>query len=105
MDNQTYDQIFLNSENIGENINYLKDNMPVTLLYWQNQLIRLEIPIKVDLKVIETEPGTRGDTAQGTVTKPAKLETGYTLQVPIFVKEDDTIRINTETGEYAERVS
>jgi elongation factor P len=104
MDNESYDQLSLDKESLGDKTNYLTENLKVDLMYWNESLVSVDIPIKVDLKVIEAEPGVRGDTAQGSVNKPATLETGFTLQVPIFVKEGDTIRVNTEKGEYAERV-
>lgn len=104
MDNESFEQIPLGEEAVGDNANYLTENLKVDLLYWGHELISIAVPIKVELKVTETEPGVRGDTAQGSVNKPATLETGMTLQVPIFVKEGDTIRVNTEKGEYVERV-
>jgi elongation factor P len=105
MDNESYDQLTLAKDSLGDKANYLVDNLKVDLLYWQDELVSLDIPIKVDLKVTETEPGVRGDTAQGSVNKPATLETGLTIQVPIFVKQGDTVRVNTEKGEYVERVN
>ena len=104
MDNESYDQISLSKDAMGDKTNYLTDNLKINLLYWNDELVSLDIPIKVDLKVTATEPGVRGDTAQGSVNKPATLETGLVLQVPIFIKVGDTIRVNTEKGEYAERV-
>ncbi len=103
MDTQ-YEQIELDKDNLGDSINFLKEGIEVYLLYWNNNVVSVSLPPKVDLEVIETEPGVRGNTAQGSVTKPAKLETGYTVQVPIFIKTGDIIRVNTETGEYVSRV-
>jgi len=104
MDNESYDQISLSKDSLGDKTDYLTDNLKVDLLYWNDEIVSVDIPIKVDLKVAETEPGVRGDTAQGSVNKPATLETGLTMQVPIFIKVGDTIRVNTEKGEYVERV-
>ncbi len=101
---QNYEQIEIPKETIGENANFLKEGVEVMLLYWENKIISINLPPKVDLKVTHTEPGVRGNTAQGSVTKPATLESGYTLQVPIFIKNDDIIKVNTETGEYVSRV-
>jgi elongation factor P len=105
MDNQTYDQLSLPAETVGEKADYLVADTTLDLLLWDGQIVSLDLPIKINLKVVEAEPGVRGDTAQGSVTKPAKLESGATIQVPIFVKEGDVVRVNTEKGEYVERVN
>ena len=105
MDNESYEQISLSQETLADKINFLSANLPVSLLYWHDQIISVEIPPKVDLEVTASEPGVRGDTAQGSGTKPATLETGYVIQVPIFVKTGDKIRVNTSTGAYVERVN
>jgi len=105
MDNDSYEQISLSQENLGDKINFLSENLSVNLLFWDDKIISIETPPKVELEVTETEPGVRGDTAQGSVTKPATLETGHVVQVPIFVKVGDKVRVNTETGEYSERVT
>jgi elongation factor P len=103
MDGETFEQFSLPKSLIGGKSDYLKDGETVDVLYYNDKPMNLELPKKVELKVIETEPGARGDTAQGAVLKPAKLETGATLNVPLFVKEGDIIRVNTERGEYVER--
>ena len=105
MDNHTFEQFSLPVSIVGNQIGFLKDGQEVDVLYYNDKPINIELPKKVDLKVMETEPGVKGDTAQGSVMKPAKLETGATLQVPLFIKEGDVIRINTERGEYTERVT
>ena len=105
MDNSTFEQFSLPTSVLGDGVGFLKDGQEVDVLYYNDKAINIELPKKVELKVIETEPGVRGDTAQGNVLKPAKLETGATIQVPLFVKEGDVIRINTERGEYTERVT
>ena len=84
-------------------LNYLKESEEVEILFNGNEIINVEIPIFVNLKVVETEPGFRGDTATG-ANKPAKLETGATINVPLFINEDDILRVDTRTGEYVERV-
>jgi len=103
MDNGTYEQFSVPSSLLGDKAGFLKDGQEVDVLYYNNKPINIELPKKVELKVIETEPGVKGDTAQGSVMKPAKLETGATIPVPLFIKEGDVIRINTERGEYVER--
>lgn len=104
MDNNTFEQFSLPLTMLGDKIGFLKDGEEVDVVYYNEKPISVELPKKVDLKVIETEPGVKGDTAQGSVMKPAKLEAGATINVPLFVKEGDTIRINTDRGEYVERV-
>lgn len=103
MDNKTYEQIFLTEEQIGENRNFLLENITVKVLFYNNQPIGIDLPTFVTLAVTESEPGVKGDTATG-VTKPATLETGYTLSVPLFVNEGDKIKVDTRTGAYVERV-
>lgn len=104
MDNTNYEQFSLTKNKIGDKEYFLKEGDEITLISFRHQPIALELPPKIDLKVVSTVEGVKGDTAQGRVTKPATVETGYTLNVPLFVKEGDIIRINTETGEYVERV-
>ena len=103
MDNKTYEQFTISGEQIGVAGGFLKEGVNVDILTWNSRAINVNPPIKVDLKVTETEPGTRGNTAQGSVTKPAILETGAKTLVPIFIKVGDLIKVNTETGEYVER--
>ena len=105
MDNVTFDQVALEADRLAEKASFLSENLTVNLLYWGDKLINVEIPGKIDLRVTETEPGARGDTAQGSVMKQATLETGLSLKVPLFVKEGDVIRVNSSTGEYVERVT
>lgn len=93
----------LGSEMIGDSTSFLKPNTLVTALLFNGKIINIELPVKMDFKVVEAPPSTRGNTAQGG-TKQVKIETGAAVNVPLFVKEGDRIRINTETGEYAERV-
>ncbi|MGB9793222.1 MAG: elongation factor P [Thermacetogeniaceae bacterium] len=103
MDNETYDQVSLTSEQLGENVKYLKENMNIYLLTYEGNLIGIELPNFVELKVVEADPGVRGDTATGG-TKSATLETGLVIQVPLFVEVGDVVRVDTRTGEYLERV-
>lgn len=93
----------LGDEIIGGSGKFLKPNTVITALLFNNDIINIELPVKIDFKVIEAPPSTRGNTAQGG-TKQVKIETGAMVNVPLFVEEGDIVRINTETGEYAERV-
>lgn len=102
MDNETYDQVELTLEQLGEAKNFLLENMEVSIMFFQGIVIGLDLPVAVELKVIETEPGIKGDTATGG-NKPAVLETGYTVKVPMFINVDDVLRIDTRTGQYIER--
>jgi len=104
MNMETFDQTSLPRDRVGRGGGFLKDGIEVDVLSWNNKAININPPIKIDLKVAETEPAIRGNTAQGSVTKPAVLETGAKVFVPIFIKVGDMIRVNTETGEYVERV-
>jgi len=97
------DRFELPAEAVGEGGRFLKANSLVEVLRWNGKLVAVRIPIKVDLKVTEAPPAVKGDTAKGGA-KTITLETGATIQAPMFVNEGDTVRINTETGEYAERV-
>ena len=103
MDVETYEQVPLAQETIGDALTFLKENMIVKFLSFKNNVFGVEPPMFVELKVTHTEPGARGDTVTG-ATKPATVETGATVKVPLFVNEGDIIRIDTRTGDYMERV-
>lgn len=103
MDQETYEQFQLPKELIGESIGLIKENTEVTVEFFEGKPIGVLLPIFVDLKVTYTEPGVKGDTARGG-SKPATLETGATVKVPLFVDQGDVIRIDTRTGEYEGRV-
>jgi len=105
MDNENYEQFSFSKGQLGDQVNFLKEGAEVSLLSFNNQPINIELPAKMDFKITSAASGIRGDSAQGRVTKTAEIETGYTVQVPLFVKEGDIIKVNTETGEYVERVS
>ncbi len=104
MDLDSFEQFTLDREALGEAVSYLKENMTLDLLTYNGQAIEVELPVTVDLRVTETEPGVRGDTAAGG-TKPARLETGLVVSVPLFINVGDVIKVDTRTGEYIERVS
>jgi elongation factor P len=103
MDQENYDQIGLTTSQLGDAVNYLKDGMVIQVQFYENEPVDVEPPITVELQIVETDPGFRGDTASGG-TKPAKLETGLVVQVPLFVNQGETIRVDTRTGNYLERV-
>ncbi len=103
MDEETYDQHPLSRELLEETIPFLKENMVVKVLWHEEQPLWVEIPQFVELEIVNTDPGVRGDTATGG-SKPAELETGLTIQVPLFVNVDDVVRVDTTTGEYLTRV-
>ncbi len=103
MNNSNYEQVFLSNEQIGDARNFLKDNTVCDVLLYKEQPIGLSLPNFIELKIVQADPWAKGDTASGD-SKPAKLETGYTLQVPPFIEEGEMIRIDTRTGEYVERV-
>jgi elongation factor P len=102
MDTASYEQFSLGADFLSDKIPYLKEGMEVTVLNYNDQPVAIELPIKTEYKIISTPPGIKGDTA-GSATKVATLETGKEIRVPLFVKEGDLVRINTETGEYVER--
>lgn len=103
MDLESYEQFPLEEKILGENKKFLKENSEIEVLYLEDKIIGIELPLSVELKVVATVPGIRGDTVSN-VLKPATLETGVVVQVPLFIEEGDTVRINTKTGEYLERV-
>ena len=103
MDNNTYEQTPLNADQIGDSLKFLKENMDCKLLSIKGKVFAIELPISVELTVEYTEPGFAGNTAT-TSGKPARLENGYEVQVPMFVNTGDVVRIDTRTGEYMERV-
>jgi len=103
MDTGNYEQLFLTAEQMGDNVNFLVDNMEVEVLFFEGKAIDITLPTFVNLVVTIADPWAKGDTS-GNDTKPVTVETGYQLQVPPFVVEDDKIQIDTRTGEYVTRV-
>lgn len=103
MDSGTYEQVPVDADILGKGIDFMKENQEVQLAFVGNDVIGIDLPSHVNLKVIQTEPGLKGDTATN-VLKPATLETGAMVQVPIFVNENDVIRVDTRNGDYIERV-
>lgn len=102
MDNETYEQFELNEKQLGEALNFLKDNMAVKIMVYEERILGIDLPNTVELAVAETEPGIKGDTATGG-NKTARLETGYVVKVPLFINEGDVLKIDTRSGEYIER--
>jgi elongation factor P len=103
MENETYEQFHLTADQLGEVTDYLIEGMTLDRTTYEGETIGVELPISVELKVTETEPGFAGDTQSG-AKKPATLESGLVVQVPIFVEEGDTIKVDTRNGEYQTRV-
>lgn len=103
MDVESYEQIPINGEKVADYLKFVKENTIVKILSHKGNVFGIEPPNFVELQIIETEPGYKGDTAQG-ATKPAILETGAMVKVPLFINQDDVIRVDTRTGEYMERV-
>ncbi len=104
MDTDTYDQIPISQENVGEARKFLKENTEVDILFWKDRPINIELPAFIEAVISRCDPGVKGDTATGG-SKPATLETGAVVQVPLFIKEGETIRVDTRTGDYSERVN
>jgi elongation factor P len=102
MDTETYEQFFLSEDQLGDARKYLKEEMVVTIVYHRGSPLAVEVPTFVELAVVETDPGVRGDTASGG-SKPATLETGAVIQVPLFINVGDRLRVDTRTGTYIER--
>jgi elongation factor P len=103
MDNETYEQIMLTPEQVGEARLFLVENLTVKVLFFNQQPVAVEVPNFVEQLIAQTEPGLRGDTATGG-TKPATLESGAAIQVPLFINEGDRVKVDTRTGVYIERV-
>ena len=104
MDEENYEQMPLNATQLGDTLNYLKEGMSLQVSSYKGEVLGVELPTAVELKVIDTGPGFKGDTATAG-NKPATLETGITIQVPLFVNTGDVIKVDTRTGSYLERVS
>ena len=103
MDMETFDQLAVNADVVGDSLKFVKENDTVKVISHEGSVFAIEPPIAVELRVTETEPGVKGDTATG-ATKPAIVETGAQIMVPLFVNQDDVLKIDTRTGEYLSRV-
>ena len=102
MDEENFEQIALTTEQLSDALNYIKEGASVEVSRYKGEVLGIELPITVELEVIETEPGFKGNTATGG-SKSAKLETGFTIQVPLFISEGDVVKVDTRTGAYLER--
>jgi len=103
MDNNTYEQVELNKDQVGEALNFMTENMNVEVDFYDGMPIAITLPNFVELEIVDTEPAVRGDTVSG-ATKPATLSTGYSVNVPLFISSGESIVVDTRTGEYVERV-
>lgn len=104
MDQESFEQFDLPIDQLADQLHFLSEGENILYMSFEEKPVALDLPPKVKLKVIEAPEGAKGDSAQGKVTKTVKVESGYELQAPLFIKEGDLIKINTETGEYVERV-
>ena len=102
MDEESFEQMPLSTSQLGDALNYLKEGMSLQVSSYKGELVGVELPITIELKVADTDPGFKGNTATAG-TKPAKLETGITIQVPLFINEGDIIKVDTRNGSYLER--
>jgi elongation factor P len=103
MNNASFEQVALNKEAVGDAVNYLYENLELDMLFFDGQPIGITLPNFVELEIVKSDPGIKGDTASN-ATKPATLSSGYTVQVPLFVNQNEWVRIDTRTGQYTERV-
>lgn len=103
MNTQTYEQVSIPKESLGDDVGYLTENLEVTVLFFQARAVNISLPYFIDSEIVYCEPGVRGNTATG-ATKPATLATGATVQVPLFINQGEVIRVDTRTGEYVSRV-
>ena len=104
MDNENFEQMPLTSEQLGDTVNYLKEGMSLEISSYKGELIGVELPITIELQVVDTGPGFKGDTATSG-NKPATLESGITIQVPLFINKGDIVKVDTRNGAYLERIN
>lgn len=105
MDNQTYEQVQMGRDDIGDDVKFLKEGVEVTIVMHDDKALTIQLPMKIQYKIVETEPAVKGDTASGNVLKDAVTDNGLTIRVPIFVSEGEEVMVATEDGSYVERVS
>lgn len=105
MNDNNFEQLKIMNETIGETMNWLLEDQVYDIVFYNGQPVTVEAPTFMELKIVETMPGDRGNTASGRVLKPAKVETGAQIQIPIFVEEGETVKIDTRTGDYVSRVN
>lgn len=104
MDQENYEEITISKDHLSDKIKFLKDNLDVTALQYKDETLTVNLPNFIEFKIVHTEPGVKGDTAKSG-TKPAEIETGATIQVPLFINEGDRIKVDTRSGQYIERVN
>ena len=104
MDQKSYEQTYISEKVLGDAKNYLKENINASILFFNGKAIGVTLPNSVELKVVKCDPGVRGDTVSG-AQKPAVLETGYTINVPLFINEGDVLKIDTRSGDYITRTA
>jgi len=104
MDQETYDQLPIPPDVIGDQADFMLEEMIIEVLFWKGNPVNIELPNYIEAKVVKSDPGIKGDTSSG-ASKPATLDCGATINVPLFIKEGDVLRVDTRTGEYSERVS
>lgn len=104
MDQKTYDQTFIPEASLGDAKNFMKENVEAQILFYRGKAIGVQVPNSMDLKIVKCDPGVRGDTVSGAL-KPAELETGFVVNVPLFINEGEVIKIDTRTGQYLTRVN
>jgi len=104
MNPETFETVMISKDLVADQARFLKEGTDILILFYEDRPIGLDLPVKIDLKVTETAPGIKGDTATGG-TKPATLETGHVVNVPLFIKEGDIVRVDTRSGDYVERAS
>jgi elongation factor P len=103
MDQDNYEEVSFTEETLGNAVHFLQDNLEVTAFFFKGEILNVNLPNFIQVRVVHTEPGVKGDTAKGSL-KPAEIETGYTIQVPLFIEINDLIKVDTRTGSYIERV-
>lgn len=104
MDTKNYEQVTLTKQQMGDNLKYLKENMVVYIQYYKEEILTVKVPMFIEAEIIQTEPGLKGDTVSGG-NKPATIETGTVINVPLFINQGDVIKVDTRSGTYVERVS
>jgi len=104
MDTTSYEQLPITADVLGDATNFLLENLEVGVLFWRGKPVNIDLPNYIEARVTKSDPGIKGDTSSG-ASKPATIETGFTLNVPLFIEEGDVLRIDTRTGEYSERVN
>ncbi|MDF1564905.1 MAG: elongation factor P [Deltaproteobacteria bacterium] len=104
MDTSSYEQTFVTKETLGDAVNFLKENIECSMLFFEGRVIGVDLPNTVELKIVQCDPGVKGDTVSG-ASKPATLESGHIVHVPLFINEGEVVKVDTRSGEYLERAN